>query len=67
MFIITQSYSTNMDHSGNIKHPIHSTVSPNISLRLRGLAQARHARSGEPPPRLGESTKTSVWATRDLA
>jgi len=57
MFIITQSYSTNMDHSGNIKHPIHSTVSPSISLRLRGLAQARHAHSGEPPPRLGESTK----------
>ncbi|QCD83466.1 hypothetical protein DEO72_LG2g3810 [Vigna unguiculata] len=24
------------------------------------LAQARHARSGEPPPRLGESAKT--WA-----
>ncbi|QCE07931.1 hypothetical protein DEO72_LG9g2953 [Vigna unguiculata] len=46
-----------MDHSGNIKHPNHSTVSPSISLRLRGLAQARHARSGEPPPRLGESTK----------
>jgi len=58
MFIIIQSYSTNMDHSGNIKHPNHSTVSPSISLRLRGLAQARRARSGEPPPRLGESTKT---------
>ncbi|QCE13563.1 hypothetical protein DEO72_LG11g557 [Vigna unguiculata] len=34
-----------------------STVSPSISLRLRSLAQARCARSGEPPPRLGESTK----------
>jgi len=31
------------------------------------LAQAEGSRSGEPPPRLGESTKTSVWATRDLA
>jgi len=39
-----------MDHSGSIKHPNHSTVSPSISLRLRGLAQARRARSGEPPP-----------------
>ncbi|QCD86821.1 hypothetical protein DEO72_LG8g1546 [Vigna unguiculata] len=46
-----------MDHSGNIKHPNHSTVLPSISLRLRGLAQARRARSGEPPPRLGESAK----------
>jgi len=57
MSIITQSYSTKTDHSGKIKHPKHSTVSPSISLRLRGLAQARHARSGEPPPRLGESAK----------
>ena len=57
MSIITQSYSANMVHSGNIKQPKHSTVSPSISLRLRGLAQARHARSGEPPPRLGESAK----------
>jgi len=57
-----KSYSTNTDHSGNIKHPKHSTVSPSISLRLRGLAQARRARSGEPPPRLGESTKkTRAW------
>jgi len=46
-----------MDHSGNIKHPNHNTVSPSISLRLRGLAQARRARSGEPLPRLGESAK----------
>ncbi|QCD96112.1 hypothetical protein DEO72_LG6g814 [Vigna unguiculata] len=65
--IIIQSYPTKINHSGNIKHPNHSTVSPNISLRLRGLAQARHARSGEPPPRLGESTKTSAGAMRDLA
>ena len=50
MSIITQSYSANMVHSGNIKQPKHSTVSPSISLRLRGLAQARPARSGEPPP-----------------
>jgi len=57
MSIITQSYSANMVHSGNIKQPKHSTVSPSISLRLRGLAQARHARSGEPPPRLGENAK----------
>ena len=64
---IIQSYSTKIDHSGNIKHPIHSTVSPSTSLRLRGLTQARRARSGEPPSRLGESTKASVRASRDLA
>ena len=41
---------------------------PNSSLRLKGLAQARQARSGEPPLRLGEdSKKTRAWATRDLA
>ena len=40
MSIITQSYSTKLDHSGTIKHLNHSTVSPSISLRLRGLAQA---------------------------
>ena len=67
MSIITQSYSTKINYSGTIKHPKHSTVSPSTSLRLRGLAQARRARSGEPPSRLGESTKTSVWASRDLA
>ncbi|QCE10597.1 hypothetical protein DEO72_LG10g1827 [Vigna unguiculata] len=57
----------------------HSTVSPSISLRLRGLAQARRARSGAPPPRLGESAKNKgmgntgsrlseiplAWARRD--
>ena len=57
MSIITQSYPIKIDHSGNIKRPNHNTVSPSISLRLRGLAQARRARSGEPPPRLGESAK----------
>ena len=32
----------------------HCTASPSTSLRLGGLAQARHARSGEPPsPRRG--------------
>jgi len=41
MSIITQSYSANMVHSGNIKQLRHSTVSPSISLRLRG------SRSGE--------------------
>jgi len=56
-----------MDHSENLKQPKYSAVSPRISLRLRGLAQARHARSGESPPRLGESTKTSMLASRDLA
>ena len=49
MPIITQSYSTKMDRSGNSKHPNHNTASPSISLRSRGLAQARYARSGEPP------------------
>jgi len=57
MSIITQSYPIKTDHSGDIKRPNHSAVSPSISPRLRGLAQARHARSGEPPSRLGESTK----------
>ena len=41
MFIITQSYPIKTDHLGNIKYPKHSTVSSSISLRLRGLAQAR--------------------------
>jgi len=60
--IITQSYPIKTDPSGIIKRLNHSTTSPSISLRLRGLAQARRARSGEPPPRLGESTKkTRAW------
>ena len=67
MSIITQSYPIKTDHSGNIKRPNYGTASPSISLRLRGLAQARRARSGEPPPRLGENTKTRAGATRDLA
>jgi len=67
MSIITRSYSTKTDHSGKFKYPKRSTVSPSISLRLTGLAQARRARSGEPPSRLGESTKAGVWASRDLA
>jgi len=33
----------------------------------QNLAQAEGPRSGEPPPRLGESTKVRVWASRDLA
>ena len=51
------------------KNAIQPTLSrPNPSLRLKGLAQARQARSGEPPLRLGEdSKKTRAWATRDLA
>jgi len=52
MSIIIQSYSTKINYSGTIKHPKHSIVSPSTSLRLRGLAQARRARSGEPPPSL---------------
>jgi len=64
--IITQSYSTKIDSSGTIKHPNHSTVSPSTSLRLRGLAQARHARSGEtcslrrasPSPRRGHKSRS---------
>ena len=41
--------------SSKINHATkHSTVSPNPSLRLKGLAQARPSRSGEPPsPRRG--------------
>ena len=38
----------------------HSTVSPNPSLRLKGLAQAS-------PLRLGEGSKSIKRATRDLA
>jgi len=41
--------------SSESKHTTkHNTVSPNPSLRLKGLAQARHSRSGESPlPRRG--------------
>jgi len=51
---------------GNITSEPHS-VSPSSSLRLRGLAQARRARSGEPPPRLGEGSKGEQEHMRDLA
>ncbi|QCD82807.1 hypothetical protein DEO72_LG2g3148 [Vigna unguiculata] len=35
----------------------HNIVSPNTSLRLRGFTQARRARSGELPFRLGEGSR----------
>ena len=44
------SHPTQCQSSKNNKHPKQRTASLNPSLRLRGLAQARRARSGEPPP-----------------
>ena len=52
MYIITQSCPIKTDHTGNIKSPKHSTASPSISPRLRGLAQARWlAQASLPSPR----------------
>jgi len=50
------SHPTQYQSSKNNKHPKQRTASLNPSLRLRGLAQARRARSGEPPLRLGEGS-----------
>jgi len=65
--IITQSYSTNMDHSENLKQPkMQHCLAQNLA-QAEEPRSGETSRSGEPPPRLGESTKTSVRATRDLA
>jgi len=54
MLLIIQSYSTKTDHSRTNRHQITTLFSPSTLLRLRGLAQARQARSGEPlSPRRG--------------
>ncbi|QCD87439.1 hypothetical protein DEO72_LG3g1975 [Vigna unguiculata] len=51
------SHSNQYQSFKNKQTPKQRTASPNPSLRLRGLAQARRARSGEPPFRLGEGSK----------
>jgi len=67
--LIIPSYSTKIDHSGNIQHPNHSIVSPSISLRLRGLAQAKQSRSGESPSAQArlETRKTGTTAGSRLS
>ena len=55
-------------HSSKIKHTTkHSIVLPNPSLRLKGLAQARHSRSGESPSPRRRLNRNTKRATRDLA
>ncbi|QCE10309.1 hypothetical protein DEO72_LG10g1537 [Vigna unguiculata] len=51
----------------SIKHPNHSTVSPSISLRLRGLAQARRARSGDVYKRQHQTSKSQHCLAQHLA
>ncbi|QCD86863.1 hypothetical protein DEO72_LG3g1391 [Vigna unguiculata] len=45
--IIARKKNSHIQHNHATKR---RTASPTPSLRLRGLAQARRARSGEPPP-----------------
>ena len=67
-----------MDHSGNLKHPKHSTVSPSISLRRASPSPRRerqklgHGQHGislkRDPSRLGElparsKIERAAWAT----
>ena len=55
-FSSNNSHPTQYQSSKNNKHPKQRTASLNPSLRLRGLAQAKRARSGESPLRLGEGS-----------
>ena len=41
----------------------HNTVSPNTSLRLRGLAQARQSRSGESPSAQARARNKEIGTT----
>jgi len=50
------SHWSQYQSSKNKQAPKQRTASPNPSLRLKGFAQARRARSGEPPFRLGEGS-----------
>ena len=79
-FITILKSSMHKSHKARKVIP-HCTVSLSPSPRLRGLAQARRARSGEPPLRLGEdwmvhsgnitgsrlSEIPLAWARRSLA
>ncbi|QCD83096.1 hypothetical protein DEO72_LG2g3439 [Vigna unguiculata] len=79
-FITILKTSTHNPHKAKKVIP-HCTVSLSPSPRLRGLAQARRARSGEPPLRLGEGSMVHsgnitgsrlseiplAWARRSLA
>jgi len=60
-YIIT-SLPTQNRSSRNKQTPLHNTVSPSTSLRQRGLAQARRARSDELPLRLGEGSRKGAEA-----
>jgi len=52
--------SNKHNHSRSRKTIKHHIVSPNTSLRLKGLAQARDSRSGEPPsPKWGLENRNS--------
>ncbi|QCD97239.1 hypothetical protein DEO72_LG6g1949 [Vigna unguiculata] len=50
------SHPNQYQSSKGKRTPKQRTASPNHSLKLRGFAQARRARSGEPPLRLGEGS-----------
>ncbi|QCD96349.1 hypothetical protein DEO72_LG6g1051 [Vigna unguiculata] len=60
---MNQNLSHHKSYPNKSKHKRTKTQSnitlsrPNPSLRLKGLAQARQARSGEPPLRLGEGSR----------
>ena len=56
MFLIIQFTLKPISIIKNKQAPKQCTASPNPSLRLKGFAQARRARSGEPPLRLGEGS-----------
>ncbi|QCD97561.1 hypothetical protein DEO72_LG6g2271 [Vigna unguiculata] len=55
-FSSNNSHPTQYQSSKNNKHPKQRTASLNPSLRLRGLAQAKRARSDESSLRLGEGS-----------
>jgi len=59
LYTCSSSYNSHPNQyqsSKNKQTPKQRTASLNPSLRLRGLAQARRARSSEPPLRLGEGS-----------
>jgi len=57
---LQHSYPNQYQSSKNKQASKYSTVSPNTSLRLKGLAQAS-------PLRLGEGSKSIQKSTRDRA
>ncbi|QCD80156.1 hypothetical protein DEO72_LG2g475 [Vigna unguiculata] len=59
LYTCFSSYNSHLNQyqsSKNKQAPKQRTASPNPSLRLKGFAQARRARSSEPPLRLGEGS-----------